>query len=89
MYQLQRKNCPPVWKRPSAAAESISQAADDLKSAISVFASKTEEGAETANEIARKAADLDKQFKESRYNTMNILNEAKNDVESAVESARI
>lgn len=72
----------------SAAAESISQAADDLKSAISVFASKTEEGAETANEIARKAADLDKQFKESRYNTMNILNEAKNDVESAVESAK-
>ena len=72
----------------SATAESISQSADKLNSAMSIFASKTEEGAETANAIARKAAELDKQFKESKDNTMNILDVARNEVESALESAK-
>lgn len=72
----------------SATTESISQSAADLNTAMSMFATKAEEGAKTANEIARKAAELDEQFKESKDNTMNILDVAKNEVASAVESAK-
>lgn len=72
----------------SATAVTISQSVDDLNNAVSVFADKTEEGAKTANQIAKKAAELDKQFKDSKDNTMNILNTAKDEVESALESAR-
>jgi len=72
----------------SAAAVTITQSVDELNSAMSVFAGKAEEGAKTANEMARKAVELDRQFIESKNNTMNILNMAKDEVESAVESAK-
>lgn len=75
-------------QQTSAAAESISQSAADLNKAMSIFASKAEEGAKTASEIARKAAQLDEQFRKSKDNTMNILDVAKNEVEAAVESAK-
>lgn len=72
----------------SAVTESITQSVDKLNDAISVFADKAEEGAKTAKEIAKKAAELNKQFIESKDNTMNMLNTAKDEVESAVESAK-
>ena len=72
----------------SAATESITQSVDKLNSAISIFADKAEEGAKTANEIARKAAELNSQFIESKDNTMNMLNIAKDEIKSAVESAK-
>ncbi|HPU21539.1 MAG TPA: methyl-accepting chemotaxis protein [Thermoclostridium caenicola] len=72
----------------SATAETIAQSVDELNSAISVFANKTEEGARTANEIAIKAAELDRQIVESQSSTMNILNTAKTEIESAIESAK-
>jgi len=72
----------------SASARSISQSVEELNNAVSEFLGKAEEGAETANEIARKAAELDRQFIESKDNTMNMLNIAKDEVESAVESAK-
>jgi len=72
----------------SAATDSISQSVDKLNSSISAFASKADEGAKTANEIARKALELNSQFIDSKDNTMNILNVAKNEIESAVESAK-
>ncbi len=75
-------------RETSSTAESISQSVDDLNNAVSVFVGRAEEGAKTANEIAGKAAELDRQFIESKDNTMKVLNIAKNEVESAVESAK-
>lgn len=72
----------------SATAESMSLSVDELNNAISVLVGKAEEGSKTANEIARKAAELDRQFIESKDNTLNVFNMAKKEVESAVESAK-
>ncbi|SCN24002.1 hypothetical protein N3C_1600 [Clostridium sp. N3C] len=72
----------------SLAGESITKSVDELNSAISIFAIKVEEGAKTANEIASKAAELDRLFIESKDNTMNILDIAKKEVKSALDSAR-
>jgi|GEM_PF-235374 len=72
----------------SATAETIAQSVDELNSAIAAFADKTEEGSKTANEIALKAAELDRQIVESKDNTMNILNTAKTEIASAIESAK-
>ncbi|NLL31173.1 MAG: methyl-accepting chemotaxis protein [Clostridiales bacterium] len=68
----------------SLAGESITKSVDELNSAISIFAIKVEEGAKTANEIASKAAELDRLFIESKDNTIGTIKKFADDISVSV-----
>jgi len=77
-----------AMEETSTASDSISQAAKELGNEISDFASKVEDGASTASSIANKANELVRQLKESRDSTIGLLKNAKNEIESAIVSAK-
>jgi len=77
-----------AMEETSAVSDSISQSANDLNNAISDFANKVEDGAGTASSIANKANELARKIEESKDSTIGLLSNAKDEIESAMASAK-
>ena len=72
----------------SATTISINESAQEIERALSDFAEKVEDGANTSNEISIKADKLSHQFITARDKTMNIYSEAKNEIDKAITSSK-
>ncbi len=72
----------------SASILSINESASEIDRAITDFAEKVEEGSNTSSEISNKAEELRHQFVEAREKSMNIYNDARVEIEKAIESSK-
>ena len=72
----------------SASTISVNESANEIGGAVSDFAEKMEGVATTANEISDKADTLSNQFVQSKYSTMNLYINTKEEIEDAIESSK-
>jgi methyl-accepting chemotaxis protein len=72
----------------TATTLSISESVVEIDRVISDFAEKVEEGSNTSSEISSKAEDLRHQFIAAREKSMSIYNDAKVEIERAIESSK-
>ena len=72
----------------TATISSISESYKEIDNSMADLAQKVIEGANTSSEISQKAEQLSAKFKESRDKTMNIYENAKAQIENAIESSK-
>lgn len=72
----------------SATTISINESSAEIDKAISDFAEKVEEGANTSSGISTKAEGLNNQFIVAKDNTMNIYENTRKEIEEAIKSAK-
>ena len=72
----------------TATTISVNESADEIESAISDFAQKVEEGANTSSEISRRADELSGKFRQAKNKSMGIYSGAKEEIEKAIASSK-
>ena len=72
----------------SATTISINESSQEIERALSDFAEKVEEGANTSNEISIKADNLSHQFIAAKEKTMSIYSDARREIDNAIVSSR-
>lgn len=72
----------------SATAISINESTQEIENAIVDFAEKVEEGAITSNEIRVKAGELSNQFIQAKDKSMDVLYNARVEIEKAIEASK-
>jgi methyl-accepting chemotaxis protein len=72
----------------SATAISVNESAEEIERAISDFAEKVEEGANTSSEISVKADKLSYQFIQAKDKSMNIYTNARKEIEMAIVASK-
>ncbi|WP_353095989.1 methyl-accepting chemotaxis protein [Tissierella praeacuta] len=71
-----------------AASLAINESASEIDKAISDFAEKTSEGSNTSSEISNKADKLSNQLINARNMSMNMYDEAKEEIRKAIEASK-
>lgn len=72
----------------SATTISINESSHEIEKALSDFAEKVEEGANTSNEISVKADKLSHQFIQARDKSMDIYSNAREEIEKAITASK-
>ncbi len=72
----------------SATTISINESSQEIEKALSDFAQKVEEGANTSNEISVKADELGHQFINAKDKSMEIYSNAREEIEKAIVSSK-
>lgn len=72
----------------SATTLSINESSQEIEKALSDFAEKVEDGANTANEISIKADKLSSQFIQAKDKSMDVLTNAKAEIEKAISASK-
>ncbi len=72
----------------SATTLSINESSQEIEKALSDFAERVEDGANTANEISIKADKLSSQFIQAKDKSMDVLTNAKAEIEKAISASK-
>lgn len=72
----------------TATTLAINESSQEMEKALSDFAEKVEEGANTANEISIKADELSEQFIQAKDKSMDVLINAKAEIEKAIVASK-
>ncbi len=72
----------------SATTISINESSQEIERALSDFAEKVEEGANTSNEISVKADKLSHQFVQAKDNSLDIYSNARKEIEKAITASK-
>lgn len=72
----------------TATVSTISESSTEIDKAITDFAQRVEEGANTSHEISNRAVKLNSQIEESKNRTLNIYDASKKEIAKAIEASK-